>query len=205
MTFPVGLRTEDLKAYAADAEAMSKAVMERVQAAYDLKVQHEDPESVNVMERHIILQAVDSNWQEYLRGMDALRQGVGLRAYGQQDPLIEYKREAFNMFADLRDRINMEVAQKVFRSATSMEAFESFMASLPQMTVHDETRVLGTGGGAPAGRRAGQPAPAGAEEAMQSALNAPPVPITRDAPKVGRNDPCPCGSGKKYKKCCGAG
>ena len=150
------------------------------------------------------MHAVDTHWQEYLRNMDTLRQGVGLRAYGQRDPLVEYKHEAYAMFSDLMDKIKLDVATRIFRSATSAAAFKSFISSLPQMYVHDEVATLGRGGASrsPAG---GPSAPPGAEAAMQAALNSKPTPVKRDEPKVGRNDPCPCGSGKKYKKCCGAG
>ncbi len=202
-TFPVGLKLEDV-AGGKDAEQLAALVLERVKKAYEMKARHENADGLRAMERHIILQAVDSHWQDYLRSMDTLRQGVGLRAYGQRDPLVEYKHEAYTMFSDLMDRIKADVATRMFRSATSAEAFRSFMENLPQMYVHDEVSTLGRGG-APAvgaGRRA---APAGAEDAMQAALGSKSAPFKREEAKVGRNDPCPCGSGKKYKKCHGAG
>lgn len=203
--FPIGVKASDLpppdkkRGHAPCAEA----VFERVRQAYELKVRMENPAALVSMERFIILHAVDTQWQDYLRSMDTLRQGVGLRAYGQRDPLVEYKHEAFAMFSDLMDRIKAEVAGRIFRSATSAEAFRSFLVNLPQTYVHDEVSVLGR-----AGARADAPpraaAPPGAEAAMQAALKAPAAPFRRDAAKVGRNDPCPCGSGRKYKKCCGA-
>jgi preprotein translocase subunit SecA len=134
--------------------------------------------------------------------MDTLRQGVGLRAYGQRDPLVEYKHEAYSMFSDLMERIKLEVAGKMFRSATSPEAAWKFLAHLPQTYVHDEVTALGTPSAA---ARSVPAAVSGNEAAMAAALNAPkPAPFRREDPKVGRNEPCPCGSGKKYKKCCGA-
>ena len=133
--------------------------------------------------------------------MDHLRQGVGLRAYGQRDPLIEYKREAFNMFDELMTTIKQDVALSVFRSTTSVASFETFLTELPRRLVHDEVSILG--GGASRGLTGGQgmdglpePASGGGAHALD--------PIKREEPKVGRNDQCPCGSGKKYKKCCGA-
>jgi preprotein translocase subunit SecA len=171
-----------------------------------LKVAAEDEEALLSMERYMILKAIDSQWQEYLRNMDSLRQGVGLRAYGQRDPLVEYKKEAFEMFATLMEEIKEEIANRMFRSATSAQSLESFISSLPQMYVHDEVHSLGAGGQEPARAPQGKRSvPAGADAAMQAALGSKSGTIERDAPKVGRNDPCPCGSGKKYKKCCGAG
>ena len=155
-----------------------------------------------------MLHAIDSHWQEYLRSVDALRQGVGLRAYGQRDPLVEYKREAFTMFTDLMDKIRTEIAQRMFRSATSVNAFKTFLTALPQQRyVHDEVSTLGQSKAATPAAATRSPEStvrAGAEAGMQAALQTKPTPVKRDIPKVGRNDPCPCGSGKKYKKCCGA-
>jgi len=201
-TFPVGLKVEDLAEGAEAAEENFKRVMERVRKAYELKARLENPAALNSMERFIILQAVDSQWQDYLRNMDTLRQGVGLRAYGQRDPLVEYKHEAYSMFSDLMERIKLEGAGKMFRSATSPEAAWKFLAHLPQTYVHDEVTALGTPSAA---ARSVPAAVSGNEAAMAAALNAPkPAPFRREDPKVGRNEPCPCGSGKKYKKCCGA-
>ncbi|NQT93321.1 MAG: SEC-C domain-containing protein, partial [Lentisphaerae bacterium] len=187
-TFPIPLRATDVKPLAGDPERVAQFVFERVKQAYDLKASGEDAGAIRSLERQIILQAIDSQWQDYLRGMDVLRQGVGLRAYGQRDPLIEYKREAFEMFGALMDSIKQDVAAAVFRSTTSVESFERFLAELPQTLVHDDVSLLGAGSGAGA-----LPGTGGAPR--------PPLPgadaVHRDGPKVGRNDPCPCGSGKK--------
>ena len=206
-TFPIGLKTADIEGIH-DADRIGEKVFERVKNAYELKAKMENSDALNIMERHIILQAVDTHWQEYLRNMDTLRQGVGLRAYGQRDPLVEYKHEAYAMFSDLMDKIKLDVATRIFRSATSAAAFKSFLANLPQMYVHNEVATLGRSATArqPVAVAAGVSSdPPGAEAAMQAALNSKQTPIQRGEPKVGRNDPCPCGSGKKYKKCCGAG
>lgn len=203
-TFPVAVSTQEVKAKTGDDEALAEMIFERVRRAYELKISLENPSVVNTMERHIILQSVDTHWQEYLRAVDVLRQGVGLRAYGQRDPLVEYKREAFDMFEELMGSIKQEVASAVFRSSTSVESFESFMSSLPQTLVHDEVSLLG-GGRAPAGRP-GEPMQNPTDDigGMPPLPSAPYAePVRRDAAKTGRNDPCPCGSGKKYKKCCG--
>ena len=201
-TFPVAIRVSEVKAMQSDASAVAEDLFKRVKRAYELKVSLEDEESVHLMERQIVLQAIDSQWQEYLRAMDALRQGVGLRAYGQRDPLIEYKREAFQMFEELMGGIKQEIAGAIFRSTTSRESFESFIASLRGTAVHDEVSVLG-GGGAPAPVPSGSAADDGFSAAMELPAQGGGGTVKREAPKVGRNDPCPCGSGRKYKKCCG--
>ncbi len=205
VTFPVGLKKADVESHRADADEVTSLVADRVREAYELKVKSENPDALKMLERHIIIQSIDTHWQEYLRGMDALRQGVGLRAYGQRDPLVEYKHEAYEMFSQLMDQIKTEVASRIFRSATSLGAFETFLSSLPRMAVHQEASALDqqrTAARMAAGASAG--GGGAADEAFQSAMQAA-TPVRRDAPKVGRNDPCPCGSGKKYKKCCGAG
>ncbi len=197
---------------AVDADATAKAVFARVRQAYADKCALEDPGQLNSMERFIMLNAVDVQWQEYLRNMDTLRQGVGLRAYGQRDPLVEYKNEAYTLFADLMDRIKGEIAGRIFRATTSPRAYQTFLGDLHRLAQAQHADVAPLAGGHAAGaapaRRAGGGGPggadAGAEAAMNAALSAAHAkPVVRDAPKVGRNDPCPCGSGKKYKKCCG--
>jgi preprotein translocase subunit SecA len=194
-TFPIGLKESDLKNVKDDPDKIAQYVGDRIHKAYELKVEFEDKEKLEEMERFLILQSIDTHWQEYLRSMDALREGVGLRAYGQRDPLVEYKKEAFGMFSDLMDRIKEEVCHKMFRSATSMDSFSSFMAALPQTYVHDEISAL-SGRGAPVHSRT--PPPSKESPSLSKG-----IPVKREHPKVGRNDPCPCGSGKKYKKCCG--
>ncbi len=197
-SFPVGVTTEELVDIKDDADALADSVMKRVQEAYELKATTEHEEGLKSLERMIITQSVDVHWQEYLRGMDALRQGVGLRAYGQRDPLVEYKKEAFDLFSQLMDRIKGEVANRMFRFATSMNAFESFLSALPRTSaVHREVSALGHA-------RASSSSSSGADAAFDVAVQSAPQPVRRNEPKVGRNDPCPCGSGKKYKKCCGA-
>jgi preprotein translocase subunit SecA len=204
-TFPIGLKKEDLPSGPkVTADALCDVVIDQVKKAYEVKIKYEDPEGLVAMERYIALQAIDTHWQEFLRTMDSLRQGVGLRAYGQQDPLVEYKKEAYTMFADLMDRIREEIANKLFRSATSLGAFEQFLSNINVQSVHDDIRSLGQGA-APEGQQPGPPGgPPGGNAAMQQAMQSRNEPMKRDGEKVGRNDPCPCGSGKKYKKCCGA-
>lgn len=205
-TFPVPLRPADVKKLGDDRTAIAEAVYKLVEDAYGLKISMEQPESVGFMERYIVLQAVDSHWQEYLRAMDGLRQGVGLRAYGQRDPLVEYKREAYTMFEHLMSDIKTEIVNTVFRSATSPENFGQFLQALPVRAVHEEPpAVIGDGVGTvePAGGSAPARQSRGADRVFDEALRGGMTPA-RTENKAGRNDPCPCGSGKKYKKCCGS-
>jgi preprotein translocase subunit SecA len=213
VTFPIPVRAEELEQRRDDAKEAVELLSQRVRRAYELKMAAEDPQVAPFMERQIVLRTIDSHWQDYLRGMDALRQGVGLRAYGQRDPLVEYKREAYEMFEELMGNVQEEIAGAVFRASTSVKTFESFLNSLPRGMVHDEVNLLGGGEQPaqgpvrrPAAVPAGAPLPAAAARMIESALPPPPHRVDAghyDGKKVGRNDPCPCGSGKKFKKCCG--
>jgi preprotein translocase subunit SecA len=145
----------------------------------------------------IVLNALDRLWQEHLYNMDQLRNGIGLRAYGQRDPLVEYKAEAFEMFDEMMSSVKGEIAGNVFRSASSLAAFENFLRALPtQLSAPD----LSSGSAFTSGTA--QTAASGGD-IVDKAIEDATKPIKRDAPKVGRNEPCPCGSGKKYKNCCG--
>ena len=177
--------------------------MNRIREVYKVKEAAEDPEALVWLERHIILNAVDKLWQDHLYAMDNLRSSIGLRAYAQKDPLVEYKQEAFKMFEQLMEDIDQEIVSGMFRSATSIQAFEQIFANLPITMSHEELGQFGMSQeepaalppGSPAQEMKGQPVPEGEPE-----IN---ISFHRELPKVGRNDPCPCGSGKKYKKCCG--
>ena len=166
--------------------------------AYELKVSFEQPEALLTVERYTILSAIDKLWQEHLYEMDSLRYSIGLRAHGQRDPLIEYKAEAFKIFDELMVSVKTEICHNIFRSASSMMAFENFLKNAPKQTLHQDTSAFSQGSGAPPVKGGG--ASDVVSEAAQQLEKARPV---RTGPKVGRNDPCPCGSGKKYKQCCG--
>jgi preprotein translocase subunit SecA len=176
--------------------AVARFVSESVRKAYDLKVSFEQPEWLEKVERYIILSAIDRLWQEHLYGMDSLRNSIGLRAYGQRDPLVEYKAEAFKVFEDLEVSIKTEICHNIFRSASSLVAFEKFLRNLPQRAIHTNTSAFGSAAPEPKDE-AGQMV----SEAAEAVERSKPV---RTGPKVGRNDPCTCGSGKKFKQCCGA-
>ena len=152
------------------------------------------------MERYTILTAIDKLWQEHLYEMDSLRYSIGLRAHGQRDPLIEYKAEAFKIFDELMVNIKTEICHNIFRSASSLLAFENFLRNVPQQTLHQTSSAFGGGATSTATSPPQSKASDVVSEAVAAAEKAKPV---RTGPKVGRNDPCPCGSGKKFKQCCG--
>ena len=181
--------------------AVCNFISDSVRKAYDIKISFENPDALKEVERYTILSAIDQLWQEHLYEMDSLRYSIGLRGYGQRDPLVEYKAEAFKMFDELMVNVKTQICNNIFRSASSMLAFENFLRNVPQQTMHQTTSAFGggtttasTGGGPPRG------SDVVSEAAAAVAEKARPV---RTGPKVGRNDPCPCGSGKKYKHCCG--
>jgi len=174
-------------------------ISKRVHDAYKVKVDCENPEALKSIERYTILSAIDKRWQEHLYAMDSLRNSIGLRAYGQRDPLIEYKAEAFTIFEDLMVNIKTEICHNIFRSASSLMAFDQFLRSMPQRTEHASASAFG--GTTTTASPGAAPKPSDmVSEAAAAMEKAKPI---RVGPKVGRNDPCPCKSGKKFKQCCG--
>ena len=142
-----------------------------------------------------MLQVIDNAWREHLYEMDQLKEGIGLRAYGQKDPLIEYKSEGFRAFTDMLARINEGVIELAFKAQVRDQTqFVPRRRPRQMSEVHDSSTGMGF-----------QPAPA--EQAESQGPQPQPKPGKKApvvvGPKIGRNDPCPCGSGKKYKKCCG--
>ena len=197
VTFPVTVTEEELKPLMGRPLEAGELVMKRVEEAYEAKCKSEDPEALPFMERGVFLQVIDREWQDFLRAMDDLRQGVNLRSYGQRDPLIEYKKEAFGMFEELMNAIKTKVVSSEFRSATALR-----MQRLLQ-----NAAAAGRAPGAP--KAVDKPAAPARERTVADILGLKSDPAMAARPKpaasVGRNDSCPCGSGKKYKKCCGRG
>ena len=175
--------------------AVCNFISDSIRKSYEIKISFEQPEKLAVVERYTILSAIDKLWQEHLYEMDSLRYSIGLRGYGQRDPLVEYKAEAYKIFDELMVNVKSEICHNIFRSASSMMAFENFLRNIPQQTKHDPTSAFGT----PANPDQTKPSDM-VSEAAAAAEKAKPV---RTGPKVGRNDSCPCGSGKKFKHCCG--
>jgi len=148
---------------------MQEFLTERSQQAYDAREQELGPETMREIERVVMLRIVDEKWMDHLDAMDQLREGIGLRAYGQKDPLIEYKFEGYEMFQNMIASIQDDVVRYIFR------------VNVVQPQQEQKRQV---------------------SENRYAAEEGPKKPVRKEN-KVGRNDPCPCGSGKKYKKCCG--
>ena len=218
--FPVMFTEDELKPFAGEPGKAAEFAFARVKEAYEQKCATEDPETLPYMERTVFLNCIDRQWQDYLRAMDDLRHGVSLRSYGQRDPLVEYKREAFNMFENLMTTIKTEVANTEFRAttATNMRRMIAAQQMRTNAGAFDAEQADDTPQGE--GRApARQNAPAQGKSvqdvfaSMMSQVAGRPVRAVRNpaaapgaaaTPAVGRNDPCPCGSGKKYKFCCKA-
>ncbi len=200
VTFPLSVRLEELQGKRE--EEVKDVILEKIVSAYEAKRKLEDPEQLQGLERYVVVNAVDLHWQDHLTEMEELRRSVGLRGYGQKDPLSEYKNEAFRAFEEMMGSMRSDVCSGMFRSSTNLAVFENMLSTLNSVakTTGPESsegggfdQFSGSGGGSPAPQQSEAP------EIPEIA-----VPVVRDTPKVGRNDPCPCGSGKKYKKCCGA-
>ncbi len=156
-------------------EGLKETLLEKIRKAYHNKESEFGPEVMRRIEKIVLLQVVDAQWKDHLLAMDHLKEGIGLRGYGQKDPLIEYKREGFDLFNDMAVRIKADAVERLFKIQLVKEE------PAPQRRpVMPQAMRLNRG------------------EAST------PKPVQKSAKKVGRNDPCPCGSGKKYKKCCGA-
>jgi len=134
---------------------------------------------MNYLLKVIMLQAIDMHWKEHLLAMDHLREGIGLRGYAQKDPIREYQREGYEMFMNMISRVKMHTIEKICMVRIKREEEVEEMEGIRQKQKQEYTMSRGED-----------------TPAKQT--------IKRTGEKVGRNDPCPCGSGKKYKKCCGA-
>jgi preprotein translocase subunit SecA len=157
-------------------------LMQTAQHAYEEQEANIGTEGMRYLERVIFLQMVDTYWKEHLLNMDHLKEGIGLRGYGQKNPLNEYKREGFEMFANMIETVKQKTLSTLFRIKISSEEEVDKEALEKKKRQQSEMRLSRSGGGS--------------DEAQKQ-------PIKREGEKVGRNEPCPCGSGKKYKKCCG--
>ena len=162
---------------------------------------------MGTLEKMAVLQVSDSKWREHLREMDDLKEGIHLRGYGQKDPLVEYKTEAFKMFMDLMEQIQTETLDMVFKLYPQRpEELPTQRIRRPMNITMTHDSALGVGFEGNRGPVPGGPAEGGAPAG--SSFRGPQGPPRPQAPvrveeKVGRNDPCPCGSGKKFKNCHG--
>ncbi len=185
----------------APSDEIKRLYLAAAERAYQSQEGRLGPEALRVLERHIVLEAIDGAWKDHLYSMDHLKEGVGLRAYGQLDPLIEYKREGYEMFSRMMAGIKESVVPLLLR----MEAVHQTEAPVPQedprlRQIKESRPEMDLG--LPGGRGAG---PLGAASEDAPAPLPAQAPVRRKLPKVGRNEPCPCGSGKKYKHCHGGG
>ena len=176
-----------------DAAGILEHVREEAGKLFDEKESQVGAETMRQLEKHIMLSVLDDAWKEHLASMDYLRQSINLRSYAQQDPKQEFKRESFKLFSQMLDRIKSEVTQMLARirirseeEVAALEAEQRRQAQAKQLQYqHAEASAIGE------------------EEADGEGGPLPESPIVREGPKVGRNEPCPCGSGRKYKHCHG--
>jgi preprotein translocase subunit SecA len=201
------------------AQEMADAIWVLVKASYEAKEKVVPAELLRRVERDVMLQIVDTQWKDHLYSLDHLKEGIGLRGYGQRDPLVEYKKESFALFQDMKGRIEEDIVNYLFRLRPVVSEEASPMArpaprrATPLTMNHPQAEAVpafaGAGsravpagasavparGASPFGGSAPRPARTGGDDVIKT--------VRREEPKVGRNDPCPCGSGKKYKKCHG--
>jgi preprotein translocase subunit SecA len=208
--FPISLKVEEITGSSPD--ALRKLIVDRIREAYAVKESVEIPEALGALERYVVINAIDQHWQEHLTEMEELRRSIGLRSYGQKDPLVEYKAEAFKYFEELMNNVRLQICTGLFRSATNLQSFENMLALLSRTaraTGPENQPAAPTRGTAPAQPSVSTSVTEGGSATAVAELNAPDgenagVTVRRTMPKVGRNDPCPCGSGKKFKNCHGA-
>jgi len=212
--FGVDIAAEGVEAENLNRQELGDAIFEKLKERYDGKEQLIGPDAMRHHERIIMLSVIDQQWKDHLLSMDHLREGIGLRGYGQHDPLVEYKRESFDMFEAMMERFEEETVRYLYL----MQVFEAPTRPAPQPAPSpvggngDAVAAFTTGGR----RNRAATSMDDMEEAFQrrkrreleqarmagSGDQGPVQQVVR-GDKVGRNDPCPCGSGKKYKKCCG--
>ena len=203
-----GLDTEELDGIDFDAkspEEMHEALWSLARDRYEERTSALDGGLRQRVERDLMLQVVDSQWKDHLYGLDHLKEGIGLRGYGQRNPLVEYKRESFTMFQAMKQRIDEETLRYLWRLRPVVRDGDGGrQAPVPAparqatpLSFNDPGRPASTFAGAAAGGAGPRPARTGGDDAAVKT-------VRRNMPKVGRNQPCPCGSGKKYKKCHGA-
>ncbi len=198
-------------------EELQEMLWERVKAQYEAKEQIVPADLMRRVERDLMLQIVDAQWKDHLYSLDHLKEGIGLRGYGQRDPLVEYKKESFELFKDMRRRIEEEIVRYLWLlrpiegdgSAPAAPVRPRPAAPRPQQLSYNDPGTarapawVGDGAAATAG--GGGPASGGNPRPPRVGGDDAPIrTVRREEPKVGRNDPCWCGSGKKFKKCHGA-
>jgi preprotein translocase subunit SecA len=178
----------DLRGAGVDFEAdrrdeVKYKIIEAVHARYEEKEQLIGADNMRLNEKYLLLQVIDQQWKDHLLNIDHLKEGIGLRGYGQRDPLVEYKRESFELFQEMMERIQDRVVKVLWKIELAGREGDR----------EESQRV----------QRALPPQPPKQQLTFSGAPKEAAAPVKRAQAKVGRNDPCPCGSGKKYKKCHG--
>ena len=178
---------------------------EKVKAAYHARTEKFGVERMHFLERYLMLQIIDAKWKDHLRAIDELREGIHLRAYGQRDPLVEYKQESFTMFEQMTSSIKDDVVEFLFKvEAVREEKMTTVINPSKQEFLHPEAGPISAiQAPSPSEQEMSEIPPTGSTAGRSMSSEEMLKPYHRDQPKVGRNDPCPCGSGKKYKKCHG--
>jgi len=186
-------------------DAIKELAVLRIKGEYDRRMRRYGPEITAYVEKLVLLRNLDTLWKDHLLAMDHLKEGIGLRGYGQKNPLTEYKREGFELFQEMMLRLQRDVVEQLFRVQVAVDQVpeEEDLAPLrAAQMVFSHAQAAPVGAVARSGGGDGGPA-AAAVEAAPDVERDKQTPV-RATEKVGRNDPCPCGSGKKYKKCHGA-
>jgi len=202
-TLPIRVTPEELNIGSQNTAQIAGFLVGKVKETYETRVGSLPPEVLDQEERRMVLVAIDKQWQAHLYNMDALREGVGLRAQGQKDPLVEYKNEAYNLFVTLMDSIKQEALQNLFRSAANLEAFLRQLHEAPQRLQGGESALTNDNMASSGSSGNLDPSSMPSPEGTKLKLNLPKRKPTFAIESTGRNAPCPCGSGKKFKQCCG--
>jgi len=207
--FPTTLTLEGLGDRAGlDAEELADLVVEDAMKVYEAREQRFGPATMREMERWVLLRTIDSKWRDHLYEMDYLREGIGLRALAQRDPLVEYTNEGYKMFQEMMESLQEDFVRYLYHLEIVREERPQEQGAAQKLAYSGGgdgglAQDFAAAGRAAAARPAGvADSSAQAYEAAQQATRT--VVAPRSVTKIGRNDPCPCGSGKKYKKCCGA-
>src|SRR5438094_5790118 len=226
--FGVDILAEGIKPETLNRQELGDAIFERLKERYDAKEKLIGPDAMRYHERMIMLSVLDAQWKDHLLGMDHLKEGIGLRGYGQHDPLVEYKRESFDMFEAMMQRFQEETVRYLYLMQILERPSDSGTMGRPSVGPEGQggpeagVPVLRSGGGTDGNSRRPPRSIATSVDDLEEAFQRkkrreleqarmagsgdmqPVQQVVRGTAKIGRNDPCPCGSGKKYKKCCGA-
>jgi preprotein translocase subunit SecA len=200
-SFPLDLKKETIEGM--KQEDLRATILEKARAFYEEKGKAFGADIMRDLERFILLRDLDTHWKDHLLNIDHIKEGIGLRAYAQKNPLLEYKREAYELFIALLASVRENAVRKLFAVQLAEEG------EVPPLHDSLESRLFLIRGGLEAPPAPPAPSPTAPPPPPGMAMRPeaePPrtTPVRREGKKVGRNDPCPCGSGKKYKKCCGA-